>query len=326
MNFDALLQRFFPAVVCCALGLATYFQASGTTALVGSTISASAPVPTSARPIRGLSRPKAKSGNVILSRNAFDSETGPLDGSKPTEPISNPTEPQETPSEPDSDPLEDPDCDFGRVLLIAYSDDPAWSFASIENKSEGQSKLRRLGDVVSDHELRHIGWNRVWFAKDSGRCQMKVGDKKNASSKRARGARKVPQKKKRSPRRSRRGTKLPKDIANKISKVSDTEFSVERSAVEQILEKQGQLFRRVKMRPVKDGDKVTGLRVSRIGRGTLFDALGVKNGDEIRAINGFDLTNPQKALEAYGRLRTANKLKLTLKRGGSPVTLEFNIQ
>jgi general secretion pathway protein C len=119
---------------------------------------------------------------------------------------------------------------------------------------------------------------------------------------------------------------VPPEIANKISRVSATEFNIERSAVDQILEKQSSLFRRVKLRPVKEGDKVTGLRVSRIRRGSLFETLGMKNGDELRTINGFDLTNPQRALEAYGRLRTAKKLKLSVNRNGSPVTIEFNIQ
>jgi general secretion pathway protein C len=38
------------------------------------------------------------------------------------------------------------------------------------------------------------------------------------------------------------------------------------------------------------------------------------------------MSDPQKALEAYGRLRTANNLKVKVNRGGSPTTIDFNIQ
>jgi general secretion pathway protein C len=208
------------------------------------------------------------------------------------------------------------------VLLIAQADERAWSFASIESKTGG-SKLRREGDEIDSHQLRFIAWDRVWFSQSGKRCQMKMGDKTNATPAPRRG-KSVSQKRKK--KRRRRGAKLPPEIANKISRVSDTEFNIERSAVEQILDQQSSLFRRVKMRPVRDGDKVTGLRISRVRSGTLFDALGVKNGDEIQSINGFELSNPQRALEAYGRLRTAKKLRLTVKRNGQLVTLEFNIQ
>ena len=130
------------------------------------------------------------------------------------------------------------------MLLIAYSDDPAWSFAP-SNKSEGQSKLRHLGDVVSDHELRHVG-GIEFGSQDSSRCQMKVGDKKSASKQACSGRPQSPQKKRSSPFEANTTAERHREQDFE----SERYGSVERSAVEQILEKQ-QLFRRVKMRPVK---------------------------------------------------------------------------
>ena len=121
-------------------------------------------------------------------------------------------------------------------------------------------------------------------------------------------------------------TKLPKSISDKIHKVSDTEFNVERSVLEEVLEKQASLMRGVRLRPRKNGSDVMGLQVSRVRRGTLLNEVGLKNGDVIKGINGFDLTDPQKALEAYGRLRTASELELSLVRNGKPTSIEFHIQ
>ena len=320
MNIDATLQRAFPAIICGALGTASYFQASGVTEMLGATLLQSAPATRSA-PRIPFRRSTKKSGDAILARNPFDSETGPLDGSQAPDTTSRDENTSEVPPEAEGDPLADPLCSFGRVLLIAQADEPEWSFASIESKGGG-SKLRRQGDELEGHTLRFIGWNRVWFHQNGKRCQMKMGDKSNASVASSR----KPTKKKSRKSKRRRGNKLPPEIAKKITRVSDTEFNIERSAVDQILEKQASLFRRVKLRPVRDGDKVTGLRISRVRRGTLFETIGIKNGDELRSINGFDLTNPQRALEAYGRLRTANKLKLSVSRNGTPVNIEFNIQ
>jgi general secretion pathway protein C len=37
------------------------------------------------------------------------------------------------------------------------------------------------------------------------------------------------------------------------------------------------------------------------------------------------MASPEKALEAYARLRSANKLTIKITRRGQPVTLDFNI-
>ena len=71
---------------------------------------------------------------------------------------------------------------------------------------------------------------------------------------------------------------------------------------------------------------MTGLRVSNVRPGSLLGTLGVENGDQLQQINGFDLTNPTSAFEAYSKLRTADRLTLTLVRGGKPTSIDVRIQ
>jgi general secretion pathway protein C len=317
VNFDSNLKRYFPAVVCGLLALAAYFQASGIGELVGSTLG---DAPATAPPRGPGSRLKAKAradGKPILARNPFDSITGPLDGRTPPPP---PVDSPELDADGEASG-DEPSCNFGRVTLIAASDDPEWSFAAIQGKSGGTSQLRRVGDTVDDHKVEGFAWDRVWLVKDRKRCQMMVGDKSNTPAK---PAAKKPRKKR--PPRGRNRGKLPAELAAKIIKVSDTEFNIERSVVDEILEKQAALMKGTRIRPMKEGDKVIGLKLSRVRPGTLMDTLGMKNGDVLQSINGFELTNPQKALEAYGRLRAADRLTLTLQRGGQPTNIDLNIQ
>jgi general secretion pathway protein C len=314
MDLDAGLKRYFPLVVCATIAVVAYFQAAGIGELVASTIaSAPAQAPKAARVLPLTSKPP--SGNPILARNPFDSVTGPLDGT----PMVNAPEVDGgglVPGEP-SDGT--PTCSFGKVVLIAASDDPEWSFAAIA-PSGGKSQLRRVGDTLNGHQLEVLGWDTVWFVNGGTRCKMVVGEKTMV-------AKPAKPKAKRRPGGRKRGSaKLPTELAAKIHKVSDTEFNVERSVVDEILNMQGELMRNTRMRPVKQGDKVVGLKLSRVRPGTLFDVLGLKNGDQLTAINGFELTDPQKALEAYGRLRTADRLSLQISRGGAPTTVDFNIQ
>src|SRR3954454_1844730 len=112
MPLDQLAKRFFPAVVMLLIAIAAYFQASGVMQLVASSYLDSAPAPAplarSARTTLAIPPDAAapKSAEPILSRNPFDSVTGPLNKVVDT---SDPTVAQ-TPQLDLSNPLSAPDC------------------------------------------------------------------------------------------------------------------------------------------------------------------------------------------------------------------------
>jgi general secretion pathway protein C len=320
MGLDALLKRYFPAAVCFLIAIAAYFQASGLGQLVATTVALDpSAVPTAAPPqfksagLAGSNPDHVTSAKDILARNPFDSVTGPLDGSSelllPQAPAPN-----------RGDPYQDPHCDVARVLLITSSDDPEWSFAAIAG-ADGKPVLRRQGDDVSGHTIFYIGWDRVWMTQGSSRCQMQVGSKDKpkavATPKPAASA---------DEGSARKGKKVPPEIASKIQKVSETEFNVERSVVDTILENQAELMRSARIVPEKEGDKVVGIRLFGVRADSLLGTLGLENGDRLQTINGFDMSSPEKALEAYARLRTADHLTVTVNRRGKNMNIDFNIK
>jgi general secretion pathway protein C len=341
MGFDAIFKRYFPAVLCLLIGLAAYFQASGMGQLVAASIaldpSATPVAPASPRPppvAAPVNQDHTTTAGAIISRNPFDSVTGPLDG-KPIDPL--PTA-SETP-EANRDPYQDPACDAAKVLLLVASDDPEWSFASIAGP-DGKSMLRRQGDEINGHTVFFIGdlrpeerrpgdrrdlWDRVWLTGNSGRCQMGVGGK--APTKTAQPSTPSP-----SPApaaeggRGRGRSKVTQEIADKIHKVSENEFNVERSVVDTILENQAELMRSARIVPEKEGDKIVGIRLFGIRSDSLLGTLGLENGDRLSSINGFEMSDPQKALEAYSKLRTADHLTVAVNRRGKPMNIDFNIK
>lgn len=317
MGFDLLLKRYFPVVICLLIGIAAYFQASGVSQLVAGTIADGAPE-VKASPSRRLGSLSSapigarKSADPILERNPFDSITGPLTASELDLGTVEPPKPMNA-----TDPFEDPECDSAKVLLITASDDPEWSFAAIAG-SDGKSQLRRQGDEVGDSQVYFIGWDRVWMMHDGMRCQATVGSDVKVAKAKAPVAAK--------PKSGRRKSKVVEEIESKIQKVSDTEFNVDRSVVDLILQNQGELMRSARIVPEKKGDTVVGVRMFGIKSDSLLSTLGMQNGDSLRTINGFDMASPEKALEAYARLRTADHLTVAVSRGGTPVNIDFNIK
>jgi general secretion pathway protein C len=326
MGFDANLKRYFPVVVCLLIALAAYFQASGMGQLVASSVALDpsavpsvAPVPRMASAASTSREEHSTTAAPIISRNPFDSVTGPLDGTTIELPKAAPEPPQNT------DPYEDPQCDSAKVLLITQSDDPAWSFAAIAG-SDGKPTLRRIGDEVSGQSVHFIGWDRVWLMSGSSRCQIIVGGKAPVAKAGATPPAAAPAATTTPSSPRGRGKPVPPEIASKIHKVSETEFNVERAVVDNILENQAELMRSARIVPEKEGDKIVGIRMFGIRPDSLLGTLGLENGDRLQSINGFEMSDPQKALEAYARLRSAERLTVSVNRRGKPVNIDFNIK
>ena len=315
---DRWLKQAWLPLLALLVGLVAYLQARGLSSLLAASLH-ERPLVRAVRPTAALEAGPEVTADTILERNPFDSVTGPLDGSHQEELETD----QEVRAEvrPTGDPLQDPTCDFADVTMTVVLREPARSFAGVVEKG-GDSKLVQVGGRVGGHTLSRVGSDRAWLRKGSDRCQMRLFDDVQV------GKRKKPAKRTTKPkRRSRRSsTTLPKSIADKINKVSDTEFNVERSIVDEILGQQAKLMRTVRFRPQREGGEVVGMRVSRVRGGSLLGSVGIKSGDVIHSINGFSVSDPQKALEAYGKLRMASNVSVKVTRAGKPVTIQLNIQ
>jgi general secretion pathway protein C len=103
-------------------------------------------------------------------------------------------------------------------------------------------------------------------------------------------------------------------------------YDVDRSFVDGLLEKQGELLRSVHAKPESVGGKIIGLRIESLRPDSPLAALGVASGDRLESVNGFHLGSPTEILEAYAKLRVADRLRLAVTRQGRPVTLEYNVK
>jgi general secretion pathway protein C len=111
-----------------------------------------------------------------------------------------------------------------------------------------------------------------------------------------------------------------------VDQVGPREFRVDRGLVEHVLENPIELTRLARIEPELVGGRVAGLRLRGVRAGTLLATIGIQDGDSLERVNGFDITSPEKALEAYARLRTATHLTLSITRHGQPTTLDYDVE
>ena len=332
MAIDALLKRYFLGVVLALVAVAAYFQAAGATQLVGSAIGAASASGASVvvAPPYKLAVPtrEPKSGLVIIERNPFDSVTGPLNAVPPPDPALTP------PTGPDlSDPLSSPACEGMQVLIVTESTDPLWSVAALQGPGEPHPRMRRVGDDIAGKKVVFIGFNpkentpAVWIEGGSTLCQAMLFRTQPAVAAAPPAAAAAPAAAVPDPPKPAGGPpSLDPAIASKIHKVSDTEFNIDRSVVDQILENQAELMKSARIVPEQKDGKVVGVRMFGIRPDTLLGALGLQNGDRLETLNGFNMASPEKALEAYARLRTASALNVKVNRRGAPVSIDLHIK
>jgi general secretion pathway protein C len=329
MKLDALAKRSLPAIVLLLIAVAAYLQASGIMQLVAGAYLDADPVGGSpdekgAAAAAGSAEPPQgpKSAEPILSRNPFDSVAGPLNKAPETEEAAAPTAPKTADL---TNPLAAPDCGGIQAHAITESTDPTWSLAVLQATGETMGKMRRVGDAVGDKEVAYIGFNptknspSVWLIGGTTLCQVLLFAPPAPPPEAAPAAAAEA-------KASKDTGGVPDDIARRIKKISDTEFHIDRAVVDNILENQAQLMRTARIVPEQKDGKVVGIRLFGIRPETLLGKLGLQNGDRLEAINGFEMASPEKALEAYARLRTADSLSVKVTRRGAPVTIDFKIQ
>jgi len=120
-------------------------------------------------------------------------------------------------------------------------------------------------------------------------------------------------------------TGLEKDI-DKGVRCSGNNCEVDRSLIDKILTNTTALATSARFVPsIKDG-KPNGFKVFAIRPGSVFAKIGMQNADLIKAINGLEMSSPDKALEAYTKLKSASHLTVQLERRNENITLDYQIR
>src|SRR6185436_3153746 len=189
------------------------------------------------------------------------------------------------------------------------------------------TKLVRIGEEIGGKTVQIVEWNRVILSAGSSLCQIQMfKPSKVAAAPTPAPAPAAPTPPPGAAAVVGGATAVPAEISSKIQKVSATEFNVDRSVVDKILENQAELMRSARIVPEQQNGKVVGIRLFGIRPDTLLGSLGFQNGDRLESINVFNMSSPEKALEAYARLRTASNLNVKINRRGQTASIDYRIK
>jgi len=265
-------------------------------------------------------------GTAILSRNFFDSETGPLDDSGTS--LIDVTGPEvfgETAADLTALP---PRCTapFTIVGLFAASD-PAWAFAAVQINEKTQ--IVRVGETLQSFKVNDITWKYLFLGQAGGAttCYLDIWGDEIAGGKVSPAAMGAAGKFEPPPPTSFEDKKNFQSLLNSsIQDVSPTEKNIDKSLIDYLLENKQMMMQSGRVLPNIENEEINGFKVYGIRKTSLWGMLGVQNGDVIKSVNGLAFTGPDSALEAFGKLQGSDHLLVTINRRGSEMNLDLNIK
>jgi general secretion pathway protein C len=103
-------------------------------------------------------------------------------------------------------------------------------------------------------------------------------------------------------------------------------YIVDQERVQQAIANPGQMMTDARLRPHIVNGKEEGFILSEVKPGGIYHSLGLQNGDVLLRINEYDISNPERALQAFTALKGLERVQIDLIRGGSNMTMTYQIK
>lgn len=111
-----------------------------------------------------------------------------------------------------------------------------------------------------------------------------------------------------------------------IRKVEEHHRVTSREYVNRQLQDLPNLLRQAKAVPHKVDGEHRGFKIVNIQPGSVYEELGLREGDVIQSVNGRDIRSPDQAMEAYKELRSNSSFRVQVQRDGQSTTLQYSVK
>jgi general secretion pathway protein C len=205
---------------------------------------------------------------------------------------------QEVKEEEEIEALEPTELKIALLGTVVGSEED--SFAIIEEKAGRKQDIYKVGDSIQSAVVKRILRGKVILTVQ-GRDKILTIEEEAASRRRAEVARAEP---------VRRGESI----------------TVKRSEVEKSLQNVHKVLSQARVRPHFSEGKPDGLSINNIKRGSIFEKLGLKNGDIVKGLDGREIKSPDDVLEMYKKLTLGSGVTIEVERGGQEQVINYTFR
>lgn len=195
------------------------------------------------------------------------------------------------------------------LLGTLASPDPEVARAAIEDQEEHKHLVVRVGQEIKNRraKVERIERRRVVLSENGTLRELTFGeDNAPAPTRVARGSARSLRQAAPSRRRSARRRETP--VANRVAEA---------------IRNPADLFSQARILPKWENGQMVGVQVSAIKPGSLFQELGIENGEVITQLNGIQIDSPERSAEVMMELSEARELSVTVAGPNGERTLQM---
>ncbi len=111
-----------------------------------------------------------------------------------------------------------------------------------------------------------------------------------------------------------------------IRRIRGNRFVLDRRTVNSNLQNMMSLLTQMRAMPDVEDGKANGFKLSEIQDGSIFQQMGLADGDVVTSVNGQPLTDPSQAMQLLNSLRDSQRVGVTITRGGQPMQFVYLIR
>lgn len=104
-----------------------------------------------------------------------------------------------------------------------------------------------------------------------------------------------------------------------------TDFQVNSTELDDALANLPRLLSQARAVPYFRNGQSIGMRLFAIRAGSLYEKIGLKNGDILTAVNENSLSDPTQALKLFEQLKSERSIQVAVERNGSIINLRYTI-
>lgn len=111
-----------------------------------------------------------------------------------------------------------------------------------------------------------------------------------------------------------------------VSATGENQFAVDEAELDTALQNLPLLLTQARAVPYFREGRAIGLRMFAIRSGSLFEKVGLRNGDILKSINGNSLADLSQAMKLFERLKEERSLSVTLERNNEETEFKYQIK
>ncbi len=118
----------------------------------------------------------------------------------------------------------------------------------------------------------------------------------------------------------------PAQAGGGVRRLSESRYMVDQREVAASTDNLSHILTQARALPYVEQGKTVGFRLSEIVPGSIFEKIGLQNGDVIQRINAQDVDDPAKFFQLYQGLKDEHSIAIDLLRGGQRQTLSYDVR